>query len=216
MSNIRIEGEFFDVSTACGGTVCDGRMEWRLFADAEEAGKEARAHWADMVDNDPSEFRSLVGDESLVKWALGQYAGPGGTKVNSLEKWLDLWLDTPAEHFASYDGREQDVEAPSAVERDRMEFVRALGIALDGAWFVTDGGCAGVMLNHVTYWLMEEGHNGHLGTRFSANPNGDAIAASKDDVLDAVNEDAIAAFVQEWDMLVDELGFTPTVAYRSN
>jgi hypothetical protein len=100
-----------------------------------------------------------------------------------------------------------------------MNFIRSLGQALDEG-FVTDASgeeeCAGVMIGHVTYWLMEEGYEGHLGTRFSATPNGEATAANKDDVLDAVNGDEIAAFVQEWDALVDDLGFTPTVAYRSN
>jgi hypothetical protein len=91
----------------------------------------------------------MVGDETLIRWALGQNAGPGLTQVNSLDKWLDLWLDTPAEHFASYDGEEHDVEGPTAEER-------------------------------------------------------------------ASDDEETVAFVTGWDELVEELGFTPTVAYRSN
>jgi hypothetical protein len=190
-------------------------MEWHLFASTEDAGKAAREYWEDMAERDPTEFRHMVGDETLIAWALGRYAGPGHTRVASLTEWLDLWLDTPEEYFAGYDGTEASVKAPTVDERERMNFIRSLGQALDEG-FVTDGNCAGVMIGHVTYWLMEEGHKGHLGTRFSATPNGEAIEANKDDVLDAVNGDEIAAFVQEWDALVDDLGFTPTVAYRRN
>lgn len=219
MSNIRIDGEFFDVSTSYDNRVCDGRMEWHLFASSEKAGKEARACWLDMAERDPAEFRTMVGDETLIAWALGRYAGPGHTRVSSLTEWLDLWLDTPEEHFASYDGTEASVEAPTADERERMNFIRSIGQALDEG-FVTDASdgaeCAGVTVEGVTYWLMEEGYEGWHGTRFSATPYGEAIGASKDDVLDAVNEDKIAAFVQEWDALVEDLGYTPTVAYRSN
>jgi hypothetical protein len=220
MSNIRIDGEFFDVSTSYGdNTVCDGRMEWHLFASREEAGEEAREYWRHMAERDPAEFRTMVGDETLIAWAFGRYAGAGNIKVSSLSEWLDLWLDTPEEHFAGYDGTEASVEAPTADERQRMNFIRSLGQALDEG-FVTDASdgeeCAGVAVEGVTYWLMEEGYEGWHGTRFSATPYGEAIGASKDDVLDAVNGDEIAAFVQEWDALVEDLGYTPTVAYRSN
>jgi len=77
--------------------------EWYIFGTQEAAGQAARDYWRELAENDPEEFRCIVGDESLVKWALGQYAGPGSTKVNSLEAWLDLWLDTPEECWASYD-----------------------------------------------------------------------------------------------------------------
>jgi hypothetical protein len=223
MSNIRIDGEFFDVSTSyCvygDNTVSDGRMEWHLFASSDDAGKAARKYWEDMAERDPAEIRMMVGDETLIAWALGRRAGPGQTRVNSLTEWFDLWLDTPEEHFAGYDGTEASVKAPTGDERQRMNFIRSLGQALDEG-FVTDASdgeeCAGVTVEGVTYWLMEEGYGGWHGTRFSATPYGEAIAADKGDVLDAVNGDEIAAFVQEWDALVEDLGYTPTVAYRSN
>lgn len=72
----------------------------------ETAGQNARDYWEDMAQNDKSEFICMVGEGTLVSWCLGDYAGPGTTKVSSLEEWLDLWLDTPEEHFASYDGEE--------------------------------------------------------------------------------------------------------------
>ena len=218
MANIRIDGEFFDVSTSYGdNTVCDGRMEWHLFSSTEEAGKEARAHWLDMSRNDPREFRAMVGDETLIAWALGEYAGPGSTSVRSLDEWLDLWLDTPEEYFASYDGREARVTAPTADERERAAFLWSVKEALEQGLFTSDGGnCGGVPVGGVTYWLMEEGHDGHLGTRFEAHPGGNAIEATEEDLSLARIDDEIGTFVAEWDALVEDLGYTPTVAYRSN
>ena len=92
--------------------------EFIMFEDAEEAGKAARAYWADMAANDPSEFACMVGQDTLVAWGMGQYAGPGSTQVRSMSDWLDLWLNTPEEHFASYDGEECNIEhaSPDIVE----------------------------------------------------------------------------------------------------
>lgn len=76
----------------------------------ETAGAAARERWAEMAENDPEEFRCIVGDESLVRWALGQSAGPGSVHVDSLSDWLDLTATVPEEEWASYDGTERDVE----------------------------------------------------------------------------------------------------------
>ncbi len=84
--------------------------EWYLAKDSEAAGVAAREYWQDMAKNDPQEFTCMVGKETLVAWALGQYAGPGFTQVKSLADWLDLRLDIPEEHFASWDGQECEVE----------------------------------------------------------------------------------------------------------
>jgi hypothetical protein len=62
-----------------------------------------------MAKNDKEEFTCMVGEKCLVSWCLGESAGPGTTKVDSIDEWLDLWLDTPEEHFARYDGNEQYV-----------------------------------------------------------------------------------------------------------
>ena len=82
---------------------------WILFKDEEAAGETVRERWADMAAHDPQEFACMVGQETLVAWALGQWAGPGSTQVQSLSEWLDLVADNPAEELASYDGVQVDV-----------------------------------------------------------------------------------------------------------
>lgn len=107
---IEIDGEILEVESVNNyGPIyldlSDG-TEWVIFETQEAAGAAAREYWEDMAQNDPREFTCMVGESTLVSWALGHYAGPGSTQVNSLEDWLDLWLDTPEEHFASYDSNE--------------------------------------------------------------------------------------------------------------
>lgn len=225
MSNIRIDGEFFEVEHTYANIVREGGARYTLFATRDMAGEEAREYWRDMAENDPTEFRHMVGDETLVKWALGQYAGAGSTKVSSLSEWLDLWLDTPEEHFASYDGVERDVEPPTVDEKARAGFISRLGHALEAGEWQSDTGCeeaasafsaVGIDLDGKTYWLMDVGFKGAHGTRFSAEPAGDAIESKLADLREALDEDEVANFVNGWEQLVDELGFTPGVAYRSN
>jgi hypothetical protein len=84
--------------------------EFYIFRDSDEAGEEARRYWEDLAQYDPTEFTALVGEKTLVAWGLGQWAGPGSTQVTSLGDWLDLWLNIPEEHFASYDGHECEFE----------------------------------------------------------------------------------------------------------
>lgn len=86
-----------------------------IFENSKEAGKAAREYWKDMAERDPKEFTCMVGEETLVSWALGQSAGPGSTHVRSLDEWLDLSLDCPEEHFATYDGLEVDCEISRAL-----------------------------------------------------------------------------------------------------
>jgi len=88
----------------------DEGEDFILALDSGDAGKAARDYWRDMAENDPTEFTCMVGEKALIAWALGQNYGPGSIGVNSLEEWLDLWIDTPEEHFASYDGVERDVD----------------------------------------------------------------------------------------------------------
>lgn len=217
--NIRIDNELCAVEHTYGNIVSEGRARYTLFASREEAGEEARAYYADMAENDPTEFRHMVGDETLVKWALGQNAGPGARQVASLSEWLDLWLDAPDEHFGAYDREERSVTGPTADERERAEFIVRLDVALEEGGYVEDGSdgpCIGINLDGETYWLMEEGFKGAHGTRFTTAPAGDAIAGDKRDLHDALYHDEVGAFVNEWDELVDSLGFTPAVAYRSN
>lgn len=93
-----------------GITLEDGR-EFSVAESSEVAGRAARKYWEDLAHDDPAEFRCMVGDENIIQWALGEYAGPGTTKVNSLDKWLDLFLNVPEEEWATYDGVECEFEA---------------------------------------------------------------------------------------------------------
>ena len=88
----------------------DEGEDFILALDSGDAGKAARDYWEDLALNDPSEFACIVGESTLVSWALKQWAGPGSSQVQSLDDWLDLHLDVPEEHFASYDGVERDVD----------------------------------------------------------------------------------------------------------
>jgi len=104
------------VRTECG-------QEYILAPDSEVAGKVARERWREMAENEPTEFRLMVGDDVLVAWALGLPAGPGSTKVSSLDEWLDLYLDAPEEDLASYDGEECAVERVSATLCEALGFI---------------------------------------------------------------------------------------------
>ena len=89
--------------------------DYIVMPSSEIAGRMARERWEDTVDGDPEEFIAIVGEDTLIKWAMGRYAGPGSTQVRSLKEWLDLWLDTPEEEFATYDGEERECEANKAL-----------------------------------------------------------------------------------------------------
>lgn len=113
---IEIDGERYEIGNVrdLGNGVSQvdcGRVEFIVATDHETAGEAARAYWESMAQDDPKEFACLVGTETLVQWGMGHHAGPGSTQVASMDEWLDLWLDTPEEHFASYDGNECDVTA---------------------------------------------------------------------------------------------------------
>jgi hypothetical protein len=93
--------------------VNSGQLEWFVAESSEVAGEAARKYWEDLAQDDPKEFTCMVGEATLIAWGLGQWAGPGSTTVRSLEEWLDLWLATPEEEFASYDGQECEVSGCS-------------------------------------------------------------------------------------------------------
>jgi hypothetical protein len=83
-----------------------GKEEYYIAENREAAGEACREYWEDMAENDPKEFACLVGEETLIKWALNQYAGPGSVQVRNLDEWLDLVADYPEEQWAGYDGVE--------------------------------------------------------------------------------------------------------------
>lgn len=95
-----------------------GDAEYLVFRDRELAGQQARDYWADMAEHDKAEFTCMVGESNLIDWAFGKPAGPGSTKVKSLRDWLDLWLNTPEEQWAGYDGKEVPIELSPALAED--------------------------------------------------------------------------------------------------
>ena len=76
-----------------------GTNEVYLFRSREEAGEWVRQYWESRINDDPADAIQFLGAETLVRWALGQPAGPGLSQVRSLQEWLDLWLDTPEEEL---------------------------------------------------------------------------------------------------------------------
>jgi len=117
MTRIKINGEIYQITETwhmdyegLHQIVTEEGEEFILAKDSEAAGKAARERWEDMAKHDPAEFTCLVGEQTLVAWALVNPAGPGSSKVCSLDEWLDLWLDTPEEEWAGYDHGERQVE----------------------------------------------------------------------------------------------------------
>jgi hypothetical protein len=110
---IKIDGTLYHVTEINDGYLpmieTEEGEEFYLAESSETAGEVARGYWKEMAEDDPKEFACIVGEKTLIQWGLGQWAGPGSTQVQSLEEWLDLWLDTPEETWASYDGTEREV-----------------------------------------------------------------------------------------------------------
>lgn len=117
-NGLRIDGEILTGDLYENELTIGPSHRYVIFENSEEAGKAAREYWKDMAENDPKEFTCMVGEGTLVNWALGQSDGPGSTHVRSLDEWLDLSLDAPEEHFASYDGQETDCEISRALAEE--------------------------------------------------------------------------------------------------
>ena len=125
LHRIRIDGELYHVTdTRKVGygdlheiTTEEGE-DFILSEDAETAGEACKERWQEMAENDPGEFAMMVGEETLVAWALNRYAGPGSTKVRNLSEWLDLVADHPEEEWAGYDGQERTVERVGKLTSD--------------------------------------------------------------------------------------------------
>lgn len=112
---IQFDGETFNIdeshaySNNAGLYVTWNGADYHLFADSNIAGEAAREYWDDMAHNDKSEFTCIVGEAALISWALDESYCVGTSAVSSLSEWLDLWLATPEEHWASYDGETCEV-----------------------------------------------------------------------------------------------------------
>ena len=200
---IRIDGDIYEIGEISTGgylpLVCEGRKEWHLVRNRDEADRATLRYWQEM---DAKEVVCLVGADAIVEmWTRG----------TTLEEWV-ADLDA-AEQWASYDGSESEVTPPTPAERSRACLIRRLKA---GEVIVGDGGNVGVREGLYTYWLVEE-DGGLLGTRFlDGDADGNAVAGDPSDVADALASDEIALFCAGWDSLVEELGFTPTIAYRHN
>lgn len=127
-NSIQIDGEFHGIDNIqeIGEGIAEltmGDVEYVVALDSETAGQAARDRWEEMARFDPAEFTAMVGEQTLCAWALGQAAGPGYSKVHSLNEWLDLWLDTPEEEWGRYEGTEVEVERVGSELAEELGFV---------------------------------------------------------------------------------------------
>ena len=112
---MEISGEIYTVSRITSGYFGDLLMietdegcDFYVSEDEETAGEAAKEYWRDMAENDPKEFICIIGEDTLVGWALGNSAGHAG--CSSLEEWLDLTATVPEEQWAGYDGIGRDID----------------------------------------------------------------------------------------------------------
>ena len=68
-----------------------------LFEGDDAAGDYCVENQRTLIEDDPEGAIDLIGAETLIQWALGNLAGPGSIKVNSLDEWLELFRDLPLE-----------------------------------------------------------------------------------------------------------------------
>ena len=92
-------GHDIGVQVEVSGSHFPGVTDFYLFESMEDAGEYARDYWRDYFESDPDSAVEMIGAKTLIAWALGQSAGPGSSKVCSLDEWLDLYRDAPEEHF---------------------------------------------------------------------------------------------------------------------
>lgn len=106
--------------------------DYLLFESREEAGQQAAEYYRDMAESWPNEFIIIVGEETLIKWALGKPASPSSTSskgtrsANSLDEWLEEVIpNAPEELWASFDGQEHTFQYPvnenAYVDLDHLE-----------------------------------------------------------------------------------------------
>jgi hypothetical protein len=195
MASIRIDGEIYNgVTIRTGGylpMVEDGRKEWHLAWDSDHADAATLAYWRDLP---ARELIALLGEEKIVDlWASG----------STLE---DFVQDIPAsEQWGSYSGSESEIEPPTPDERAHVAHGPRWTVA------VTEPGG----LSHAwdqTYESEEEAETAaHAWMREGEDRDFLVSLHPDDEDLDELTE-----FVEGWDELVEELGHTPTVAFRHN
>lgn len=126
---IKFDGETYEIEELINGSYLpilqlDDGTEWYIAKDYDEAGKAARKYWEDIIRNDPEEFRCIIGEERLLKWALNESDEFG---IHNLDKFLERVEDYPEETFATYDGNliegieDIDDELADELEIDKKE-----------------------------------------------------------------------------------------------
>ena len=103
--------------------VLDDGREYYIARDAEHAGEKAAQYWREMAENDVEEFICIVGEKTILAWALGRWAGPGSTQVRSIEEWFELVASVPEEEFAGYDHEEVEIGRYSEQLEEELGFV---------------------------------------------------------------------------------------------
>ena len=103
MSFIKLDKQLYrkNFYTIAVESVTSGENGPTVSLTDEDAGQYARDYWEDCIKGDRETAIEMLGTDTLLSWALGEAAGPGSSKVKSLEEWLDLYLDAPDEHFES-------------------------------------------------------------------------------------------------------------------
>lgn len=123
---IKIDGgvyEVDDIRVFCYlPLITCGKLEFYVAESSEHAGEKAKEHYEDMIQQDPEEFKCIVGVDALVAWALGQNYAPGNVGVSSLQEWLDLVAEHPEEEWGRWDGTELEVEDVAEDVAERLGF----------------------------------------------------------------------------------------------
>jgi hypothetical protein len=119
IGRIKIDGETYEVEQVVTGgylpmLVC-GKTEFYIAESVEAAGEAARTYWRDMAKQDRREFACIIGEERLVKWALGESDEFG---ISSLDDFLDRVADVPEEQWAGYDGCARDIDRVGRVAEE--------------------------------------------------------------------------------------------------
>ena len=90
--------------------VLDDGHEFFIGSSPEDAGEAAARYYWNLVDQDPHKLRQLIGDETLINWAMGKESGPVGRhekSATSLQEWIEKIVKRhPDVEFGHYVGSE--------------------------------------------------------------------------------------------------------------
>jgi hypothetical protein len=90
-----------------------------VFKSKSEAGSSSKTFWKSLASKNPYVFLEALGGGNyatagaiLLKWSLGEKAGPGEGKIKSLKEWFDLLDKEP--HY----GKEEKCELSTDLIND--------------------------------------------------------------------------------------------------